>query len=282
MLDAAAVNRMLAGRPGGARRSLGQNFVTDPGVIDDLVAAAGIGPASRVLEVGPGLGSLTLGLLAAGAEVVALEKDPELLAMLRDAPGVRGAQGLRLVQGDATEVDWQELLDGGSWQMVSNLPYNVAVPIVLGVLAGAPMVGALWSMVQLEVAERLCAGPGGRSIGVPTIKAAWYAQARMAMRVPPGAFTPRPRVHSAVVEMQRRPPPRDDVDPGEVFGLVEAGYRQRRKMLRSSLGGLAAPEVFELAGIEATSRPEELGVSQWADLAAARHGIAPVAGSSRR
>lgn len=274
----------------GPRRALGQNFVTDPSVIEAMVAAAGVGPGSRVVEVGPGLGSLTLGLLEAGAHVVAVEKDPALAEVLRGVLDARGYEVVagggaaaagsaaadasrahaRVHTGDALGVSWPDLLDAGQeggWKLVSNLPYNVAVPVVLDVLQTAPMVQELWVMVQLEVAQRLCAQPGGRAIGVPTVKAAWYSRSRIVMEVPPQAFTPEPLVTSAVVELKRCGSPRDDVDATAVFDLVESAYRKRRKMLRSSLGAQVGAGAFEAAGVDPTARPEELSVADWANLA---------------
>lgn len=269
MLGAAEVQSLLAANELGANRALGQNFVTDPLVIERIVDAAGVVAGSRVLEIGPGLGSLTLGLLEAGAEVLAVEKDAGLAEVLRGVLAARGEGTVELVRGDALDLGWPEVLGDGPWKMVSNLPYNVAVPIVLNLLAGAPMVEQMWVMVQLEVAERLCAVPGGRTIGVPTVKAGWYAHSEIVTRVAPEAFTPVPKVTSAVVHLQRRRAPREDVAPPAVFSLVEMAYRKRRKMLRSSLAPGVGPAAFEAASVAQTARPEELSVTDWANLAAA-------------
>jgi 16S rRNA (adenine1518-N6/adenine1519-N6)-dimethyltransferase len=258
-----------------ARRSLGQNFVVDPGTVERIAAMAEVGPGDHVVEVGPGLGSLTLALHATGASVVAIEKDLLLAPVLEEVLSSRGIDDVEVVNADALAVDWSQLLGQrhtGSWTLAANLPYNVAVPIVLGVLADAPAVERLVVMVQKEVADRLVAGPGGRVVGIPSIKVAWYGRAELLEVVPPEVFVPRPRVESAVISITRRPPPSASVAPGEVFPLVETAYRQRRKMLRSTLGSILAPEVFLEAGIEPTCRPEELGVSDWAALAAARSG----------
>lgn len=276
MLDAAEIQRMLQRYSAAPRRSMGQNFVTDQRTISDIVDVAGVGRGSRVLEVGPGLGSLTIALAGAGAEVVALEKDRRLLAALTDLVERRHIERVTLVGGDALTADWSALLPGDGWVVVANLPYNVAVPIILGILTGAPMVESMWVMVQMEVAERLCARPGGRTIGVPTLKVAWHASARIVMEVEPTAFTPVPKVRSAVVELHRQAPPRPDVDPGELFSLVERAYLKRRKMLRSSLAAEVSPQAYSLSGVAPTSRPEELSLAQWSDLVAARHGTAPV------
>lgn len=271
MLGARAIDELLARHGLAARRSMGQNFVVDPQMIERIVTLARVGEGDHVVEVGPGVGSLTTGLVRAGADVVALEKDrsllPALAEVLADAPG-RG--GVRVVEGDALAVDWSELLAGhDEWVLVANLPYNVAVPIVLSVLATAPMVRRALVMVQREVGERLVAGPGGRTVGIPSIKVAWYASARIVASVPPEVFVPRPRVTSALVELERRPAPRDDVAARDVFDLVDRAYGQRRKMLRSTLGDRVDAEAFERAGVDPTERPEQLDVGRWAALASA-------------
>ncbi|MGI9578223.1 MAG: 16S rRNA (adenine(1518)-N(6)/adenine(1519)-N(6))-dimethyltransferase RsmA [Microthrixaceae bacterium] len=255
-------------------RRLGQNFVTDTNMLRRIVSLADIGPDSHVLEIGPGIGCLTLALVEAGAAVTAIEKDPSLLPVLDDVlSSVPEPDRPHVVNGDALETDWEALLssrgDADSWKVVANLPYNVAVPIITGLLEGAPSVHSMWVMVQLEVAERICATPGGRDIGVPSIRVGWFADASIATTVPPEVFTPRPRVRSAVVELQRREPPHPELDPQAVFDLVGRAYRKRRKMLRSSLAGEVAPAVFEVAGIDPRNRPEELSVADWGRLAAA-------------
>lgn len=252
------------------RRSLGQNFVVDPGTVEGIAELAGAGPGDRVVEIGPGLGSLTLALHATGASVLAVEKDRTLVPVLRDVLAGRGASDVEVVLADALEIDWRELLEArhpGTWKLVANLPYNVAVPIVMGVLVGAPMVQRLVVMVQREVAERLAAGPGGRVVGVPSIKVAWYAHAEVLRLVPPEVFVPQPRVDSAVIAITRRPPPSGSVGPERVFPLVERAYRQRRKMLRATLGGVLEAADFERAGVPPTARPEELSVADWTALA---------------
>lgn len=250
-------------------KALGQNFVVDPGVVRRIVALAGVGRGDAVVEVGPGLGSLTLALCDAGAEVVAVERDADLVPVLHEVLVAAGHPGVRVVTADATTVDWPALLDDRRWVMVSNLPYNVAVPVVIGMLRGAPMVQRLVVMVQREVADRLVARPGGRTIGVPSVKVAWYGEARTVASVPPEVFLPRPRVMSSVVVVDRRPPPSEVVGPEDVFALVETAYRQRRKMLRSTLGSVVPAPAFTAAGVAPTARPEELGVEDWARLAEA-------------
>lgn len=270
MLGASEVQELLRRHGLDARRSLGQNFVADPNTVVRIARLAGVGPGDRVVEVGPGLGSLTLALADTGAQVLALEKDRSLVPVLEEVLASRQAHDVRVVTADALEVDWPALLgDDGPWTLVANLPYNVAVPIVMSVLEQASAVQHLVVMVQKEVAERLVAGPGGRTVGIPSIRVAWYASAEMLGTVPPEVFVPRPRVTSALVGMTRRPPPSTELSADEVFVLVGAAYRQRRKMLRSTLGSRVSAEAFELADIAPSARPEELSVQDWAALALA-------------
>lgn len=265
-----------------ARRSLGQNFVVDPSVVERIASLAGVGDGDPVVEIGPGLGSLTLALAATGARVVAIEKDRSLVPVLRDVLERRAASGIEVVEADALTLDWESELGSrspGPWTLVANLPYNVAVPLIMGVLERATLVERLVVMVQLEVAQRLVAGPGGRAIGVPSIKVAWYGDARLLMTVPPEVFVPRPRVESAVISIDRTAPPSTSVEPRAVFSLAETAYRQRRKMLRSTLSHLVDASVFEAAGIAPTARPEELDVAAWTRLAEASVEAGHAAGS---
>lgn len=262
-----------------ARRSLGQNFVADPNTVAHIARLAGVGPGDRVVEVGPGLGSLTLALAATGATVLAVEKDRSLVPVLAEVLAeVPDAASVQIVEGDALDIDWSDLLGSDSWTLVANLPYNVAVPVVMRVLAEVPQVQRLVVMVQLEVGERLCAAPGDRTIGIPTIKVAWWASARILTTVPPEVFIPRPRVQSAVLGIERRPLRSELVGPSEVFPLVEQAYRQRRKMLRSTLATMVSPEAFRSAGIDAQLRPERLGLDDWIRLAEA---LVPSGGEPR-
>ncbi len=273
MLEGSEVTDLLAAHGLDARRSLGQNFVVDPATVEHIAALAGVGPGDHVVEVGPGLGSLTLALAATGARVVAVEKDRQLLPVLESVLESRGADLVEVVEADALSVDWSDLLgsrSAGDWVLVANLPYNVAVPILMSILEGAPRVERAVVMVQNEVAERLAAGPGGRTVGIPSIRVAWWARAEILATVGPEVFIPRPRVTSALVGFTRQAPPRDDVDAASVLDLAATAYRQRRKMLRSTLGSIVSAEEFERAGIDPRLRPEQLSVADWADLEAAR------------
>lgn len=272
------VQELLAAHGLHPSRALGQNFVADPNTVRRIARLAEVGPGHPVVEIGAGLGSLTMALAETGAPVVAVETDRHLLPVLR-------AQveplGVRVVEADATVVDLEALLasapvrglDPGeaSWTMVANLPYNMAVPIVLRVLDEAPSVGRLLVMVQREVGERLAAGAGTPAYGAVSVKVAYHARARLAGPVPATVFVPRPRVESVLVRIERRPAPAVDpavVPPERLFTVVRAGFAQRRKMLRRSLAGLVVPACFETAGIEPTARAEELSVEQWGRLAA--------------
>jgi 16S rRNA (adenine1518-N6/adenine1519-N6)-dimethyltransferase len=252
-------------------RALGQNFVADPNTVRRIARLAGVGPGDRVVEVGPGLGSLTVALAETGAEVTAVELDRHLLPVLRS---VVEPLGVRVVEGDAMTLDWDEVLGSGvaghaedRWALVANLPYNVATPLVLEVLARVPAIDRMLVMVQREVGERLAAGPGSKAYGIPSVKVAYRAEAEVVGRVPPTVFLPQPRVESTLVRLRRLPEPPVDTDPERLFRLVEAGFGQRRKMLRRSLASLVDPSAFERAGVRPDARAEELSLEDWARLA---------------
>ncbi len=254
-------------RPG---RALGQNFLADPNTARRIVRLAGIEAGARVVEVGPGLGSLTLALADVGAaEIVALELDRHLVPALRE---VLDGYAVRVVQGDALSVDWKELLGATpGWSMVSNLPYNVATPLVVRVLEAAPMVERLFVMVQREVGERMAAAPATDAYGAVSVKIAYYARAELAGLVPPTVFMPKPAVDSALVRLVRREqPPVAVPDVDRLFVLVRAGFATRRKMLRRALTtelGSRTVAVLEAAGIDPSARAETLGLDEWAAIA---------------
>ena len=261
------------------RKALGQNFVHDPNTVRRIVRTASLEPTDVVLEVGPGLGSLTLGLLPAASHVHAVEVDAVLAARLpATASRYAGERASRLSVHhlDALRVTGSEF-DPAPTALVANLPYNVAVPVVLHLLGVLPALRHGLVMVQKEVADRLTAPPGSRTYGSPSVKLAWYAQARPAGRVPANVFWPVPNVESGLVAFTRREPPgsaRPD-DRAEVFAVVDAAFGQRRKMLRSALadwagGAHAAADILTRAGIPPTARGEELDVAQFAAIAANR------------
>jgi 16S rRNA (adenine1518-N6/adenine1519-N6)-dimethyltransferase len=257
--DASALLAAHGLRP---RKALGQHFVVDPNTVRRIARVAGVGPGDRVVEIGAGLGSLTLALLETGAEVTAVEVDPRLAAVLREV-----APGARIVEGDALSLDWVALLGEGPWALVANLPYNVASPLVADLLDGVPAISRMLVMVQREVADRLVAGPGDPAYGALSVKVAYWATARLAGRVPASVFLPPPNVASELVQLERRPAPAVDVPPDELFPLVRAGFAGRRKMLRRSLAGRASTEAFGCAGVRPEARAEDLGVEAWGRLA---------------
>ena len=266
------VQRLLADHGLRPRRALGQNFVADPNTVRKIVRLAAVSDGDPVVEVGAGLGSLTLALADAGADVVAVEVDPELVPILRDV--VAGRQ-VAVVEADALRLDWGELLGGGGggrrWSLVANLPYNVAVPVVVRVLEDAPQVHSLLVMVQREVGERLAAGSGDDAYGAVSVVVAYWATSSVVGRVSPEVFVPRPNVESVLVRIDRRPAPAVPtavVTYDRLRLVVRAGFAHRRKMLRRSLAGVVPPEAFAAAGVAPEARAEELDVEQWGRLAA--------------
>jgi 16S rRNA (adenine1518-N6/adenine1519-N6)-dimethyltransferase len=267
-LSGADVRRLLAEHGLAPSRARGQNFVVDPNTVRRIARLAGIGSGDKVVEIGAGLGSLTLALAETGASVTAIEVDSGLVPVLR---GVVEPVGVRVVQGDALRLDWSELLGeaAAGWLLVANLPYNVATPLIADLLDGVPAIARMLVMVQREVGERLVAGPGDEAYGAVSVKVAYWAEARMVGRVPPTVFHPVPKVESALVRIDRRPSPAVgvEVDREWLFRLVAAGFGQRRKMLRRSLAGLVEPEAFACAGVRPEARAEELSVVEWGRLA---------------
>ena len=254
-------------------RALGQNFVADPNTVRRIAALADVGTGDRVVEIGAGLGSLTLALAETGADVTAVEMDRRLLPLLRS---VVAPAGVRVVEGDATDLDWAAVLGpSDAWVLVANLPYNVATPLVLDLLAHVPAISRMLVMVQREVAERLCAGVGDEAYGAVSVKVAYWAEASVVGRVPPTVFVPRPKVESALVRVVRRLRPVVDVDEHRLFTLVQAGFAHRRKMLRRALAGVVDDATFAAAGVRPEARAEELDVQTWGRLARCTTSAAP-------
>jgi 16S rRNA (adenine1518-N6/adenine1519-N6)-dimethyltransferase len=246
-------------------RALGQNFVVDPNTVRRIARLAAVGDGDRVVEIGAGLGSLTLALAETGASVTAVEMDRYLLPVLRE---VVEPLGVEVVAGDATTLDWAEVLAAADrWVLVANLPYNVATPLVLDLLDDVPAIERMLVMVQREAGERLAADVGDPAYGIPSVKVAYWATARVVGKVGPDVFLPRPRVESVLVELVRRPAPAVDAPADRMFALVRAGFGQRRKMLRKALAGRVDAETFAVAGIRPESRAEELSVHDWGRLA---------------
>ncbi len=287
-------------------KRLGQNFVHDANTVRRIARLAELTGDDVVLEIGPGLGSLTLALLPVAARVLAVEIDPTLAAALAGtvtdrAPALAGrltvltadamrltesmlADAMRLTESVRTEsVRTESVLTGAGppavvgapTVLVSNLPYNVGVPVLLSVLDALPSVRHALVMIQSEVVDRMAAGPGGREYGAPSVKLAWYAAARRAGPVPRAVFWPVPGVDSALLAVHRREPPETTATRAQVFALVDAAFAQRRKALRAALAGwagspAAAEDALRAAGIEPTTRAERLSVADFARLAAHR------------
>jgi 16S rRNA (adenine1518-N6/adenine1519-N6)-dimethyltransferase len=279
----AAELRQIATRSGiRPTKSRGQNFVVDANTVRRIVRLAGVGADDTVLEVGPGLGSLTFGLLEAAGQVAAVEIDPVLATLLPQTLAARSAPDagrLHVVTADAIHVQPGDLPVRPT-ALVANLPYNVAVPVLLNVLAAFPGITRGIVMVQAEVAARLCAPPGSRVYGVPSVKLAWHAAARSAGAVSRTVFWPVPNVDSALVAFTRREPPAG-ADRRDVFAVVDAAFAQRRKSLRAALAGWAgsaagAESVLRAADVDPGLRGEALDVTAYARIAAARPGPSPV------
>ena len=273
LLDPTAVRRIAARLELRPTKQRGQNFVTDANTVRRIVAASGVGPDDVVLEIGPGLGSLTLGLLEVAATVVAVEIDELLAGALPATVAARmpsRADALAVVTADALRVT---TLPHDPTVVVANLPYNVSVPVLLHLLATFPSWQRGLVMVQLEVADRLVARPGSKIYGVPSVKMAWYAGSSRVGTVPPSVFWPVPNVESGLVQIVRRPPPVTTASREQVFAVVDAAFAQRRKMLRQALSGVlggsaaAASAQLEAAGVAATARGEELSVEDFVRIA---------------
>jgi 16S rRNA (adenine1518-N6/adenine1519-N6)-dimethyltransferase len=268
--DIRALAARLGVRP---TKSLGQNFLHDANTIRRIVRTAELTASETVLEIGPGLGSLTLGLLDAGHPVVAVEIDPALAAALPETVAERLPDAsLTVLNLDALRIT---SLPAAPTALVANLPYNVAVPVVLHLLDVAPTLARGLVMVQAEVADRLAAAPGSKVYGVPSVKVAWYAAATRAGAVPASVFWPAPNVESGLVRLARRDPPPTSATRGEVFAVVDAAFAQRRKTLRAALAGWAgsasaAEDVLRAAGIDPRARGETLDVTQFARIAERR------------
>jgi len=279
--DVRAIAARLGVRP---TKQLGQNFVHDANTVRRIVRASGVGGDDVVVEVGPGLGSLTLGLLDVARAVIAVEIDPVLAAALPATVADRApeaASRLEVVRADALTVQqltFGSAADGAPTALVANLPYNVAVPVLLHLMTVLPTVSKALVMVQLEVADRLAAPPGSRTYGVPSVKARWFADVRKVGTVGRQVFWPVPNVESGLVALTRHDPPAD-LRREDFFAVVDAAFAQRRKMLRSALAGwagspgAASPDAAEAllrrAGVDPALRGEALGVEEFAAIARA-------------
>ena len=250
-----------------AKRALGQNFVVDANTVRRIARLAGVEGHPHVLEIGAGLGSLTMALSEIAGHVTAVEVDEALLPLLKENVGELA--NVTVVHADAMQLDWPALLgDSTDWVMVANLPYNVATPLIADVLDFVPQVSRMLVMVQKEVADRFAASPSTSAYGALSVKVAFHATARVVGQVPASVFLPRPNVESSLVEITRRTTPIDDtIDRTKLFALVRMGFAKRRKMLRGSLAGSVEQSDFEAADIAPTARAEELSIHDWLRLA---------------
>ncbi len=247
-------------------RALGQNFLCDPQMISKIVRLAGVKKGDKVLEIGPGLGSLTLGLCEAGANVTAIEIDKYIIPALEhvlDEAGQRDA--VELINSDVLKLDWPATLGEGSWNVVANLPYNISTPLILDLLASQPQLASWLVMVQREAGERLAASPGSKIYGIPSVLASYWGTCSVVSKVPAELFLPKPRVESVLVKIDRH----NELPSAQRFkklaALVKAGFGQRRKMLRRSLAAHLTAEQIQTA-VAPTARAEELSLTQWLAL----------------
>jgi 16S rRNA (adenine1518-N6/adenine1519-N6)-dimethyltransferase len=262
------ITELLARHGLAPRRDLGQNFVADANTVRRIARLAEVGPGDHVVEIGAGLGSLTLALAETGAQVVAVEVDRGVVPVLREIAAPH--PNITVVEADAMRLDWAELLgDEHGWVLVANLPYNVATPLICDLLDGVPQIARMLVMVQREAAERFCAAPRSEHYGAVSVKVSYWATAKIAGLVPASVFVPRPKVESALADIRRRPAPAVDAPAVDLFHLMRTAFGQRRKMLRRSLADVVTPAVFDAAGVDSQRRPEELDVYEWGELAVA-------------
>jgi 16S rRNA (adenine1518-N6/adenine1519-N6)-dimethyltransferase len=277
MLGPAEIRRLAAELGLRPTKTLGQNFVHDANTVRRIVSAAGLHTDDQVLEVGPGLGSLTLALLRAAGSVTAVEIDPRLADRLPATVAEHApdrAAALTVITADALRIRAADLPRPPT-ALVANLPYNVAVPVLLHLLAACPGIARVLVMVQAEVADRLVAGPGSRTYGAPSVKLAWYGAARRAGSVSRSIFWPVPGVDSALVALDRGPERGSPADREAAFTVIDAAFAQRRKTLRAALAGWAgspadAESICRAAGVDPGARGEALGLDAFVALAAQR------------
>lgn len=251
-------------------RALGQNFVVDPNTVRRIARLADVGPGDLVLEIGAGLGSLTLALVETGAEVRAMEIDKYLLGPLTS---VVAPYGVPVHHANALNANYDEILGGREAIVVANLPYNVATPLVLHLLEAEPLITRMLVMVQKEVGDRFAAQAGDEAYGAASLRVQYFADARVVGKVGPNVFVPKPNVDSALVSIIRRETLRVDpelVSESALFEVIRTSFAQRRKMLRRSLAGWVTEGVFERADVAETRRPEELTLEEFARLASSR------------
>tara|TARA_B100001250_G_scaffold414149_1_gene450931 strand:+ start:17104 stop:17937 length:834 start_codon:yes stop_codon:yes gene_type:complete len=262
-LSVADVRRLLSEAGIDPKKSLGQNFVTDPNTVRRIARLSGVGASSRVIEIGAGLGSLTLALAETGASVTAIETDATLIPILNSTVGDLA----KIIEADARALSWSEILPTPGWDLVANLPYNIATNLVLTVLDEVPAVSRLLVMVQQEAGERIAASVGDDAYSGVSVRVALRGKATIVGHVSPSVFYPQPRVNSALVAIERVERSIEQHIEDELIDLVRIAFNQRRKMLRKSLRGRVEENTLESAGISPTSRPEEVELDRWINLA---------------
>ena len=248
-------------------KSLGQNFVIDPNTIHKIIREAKIENGEQILEIGPGLGSLTAEL-SLNADVTAIELDQYLIPPLKEVIAQYGnAKNVEIIHGNAMEISWEEFFTErlGNWKMIANLPYNIATPLLIELLENAPQITEMHIMVQWEVAERFAASHGNKSYGIPSVKSQYWADVKILGKVSPNVFMPVPKVDSALLKIRRKSIlPKIDYTNFNLF--VKTAFRHRRKMLRKTLNKLVTASNYALAEINPQARPEELSVVDWINL----------------
>tara|TARA_Y100000748_G_scaffold141513_1_gene118640 strand:- start:43 stop:882 length:840 start_codon:yes stop_codon:yes gene_type:complete len=249
------------------RKSLGQNFVVEPNTIRQIIELASIEPDAFIIEVGPGIGSLTSSLLEVAEHVTAIEVDDALVRALTDLLQPEDNK-FRLINADVMNLDVNELLAARneSWNLVANLPYNISVPVICDFLERVPVVTKMTVMVQREVAERLVAKTGEKAFGLPSLKIQYFAEVKKIADVPPSVFLPRPKVDSSLLQIERREKCLIDANYDVLFELAKRSFSQRRKMLRRSLKETFDLNDFESAGIDPTRRAEDITLEEWGEL----------------
>lgn len=282
LLSASDIRTLADGLDLRPTKTLGQNYVIDPNTIRRIVSTAKLDADEHVLEVGPGLGSLTLGLIDQAEAVTAIEIDPPVAAQLASTieqwrPGT--AHRLAVLEADAMHMTGEQIVaaapesaDGPPTAIVANLPYNVAVPVMLHLLAELPSIKHGLVMVQHEVAERLTAAPGSKIYGVPSVKMAWYANATLAGTIGTKVFWPAPRITSGLVHFTARKPPETTATRQQVFEVIDVGFAQRRKTMRAALStwagsGALAEEILVAAEVDPKARGEVLDIADFARIA---------------
>lgn len=264
-LTRSQTSELLARHGLAPRRMYGQNFVVEPETVRRIASLARVGRGDHVLEIGAGLGALTMALAETGADVTAVEIDDGLVAVLRE--NVAPHHNVRVVHGDAMRLDWEATLAAApSWTVVANLPYNVATPLVADILDELPKVRRLLVMVQKEVAQRFAAKPGDEAFGAVSVKVDYWATARVVGEVSASVFLPRPRVASSLVEIVRRDVPTVTAPHERMFAIVKQGFATRRKMLRRALDGTVTADDFTVADVNPEARAEQLSLDEWSRL----------------